>query len=331
MLAQRSPRYICYTCRVCLASRSLSARRCRQLSQAAGQTPASTDNNIPPIPPPSKGPGTPRRRPLSELLAKLHKTKPKEVTEKSERSAHEKATTTAQHTVQNRPVAAIKDGIQKLERSEGNYESPASPQRNLSKTFPETKVGPRRKPTEPPPPPSSDGPILRRPKRTNLPSPARPMPKKPTSLPKPETAQSEDGSITLPIISRRTKQLELPDTPMPSAPQTRLRSKAAKLVRSEKVSYKVTHPVQESQQHPDDPANKVPLFPGSAARKVIREVMKGAGKGSKKGKSLRPSPSERISAKDIQMKPIEPKEHRPVPTLEHGLDRVLFKFPPTPL
>ena len=333
MLAQRSPRYICYTCRVCLASQSLSARRCRQLSQAAGQTPASADNNIPPIGPPSKGAGTPRRVPLSELLAKLDKAKSKEVTEKSERGAHEKSTTTTKESVQNRPVAAIKDGIQKPERSAAHYDSPASSQTNLSKEFPKTKVGPRRKPTEPPTTPSPDVSILRRAKRTNLASSARPMSKQPTSLPKPKTVQSEDGSTTLPIISRRTKQLELPDTPMPSAPQTRLRSKAAEIASyqpSKKVSYKVTQPVQGSQQHPDDPANKVPLFPGSAARRVVREMMNEVN-GSKKGKSLRPSPSERIAAKDIQMKPIEPKEHRPVPTLEHGLDRVLFKFPPTPL
>ena len=331
MLAQRSPRYICYTCRVCLASQSLSARKCRQLSQVLGQTPTPMSDNVPPVPPASKRPGTPERVPLSELLAKLHKNKSKEVTENSERSAHNESNTATKDSVANRPVAVTKDRIQERESSGGESNSPAPSQGKLPEKTPPKKARPKKKLREPPAPRSPDVPILLRTKRTKLASSAKPTAKKPPSIPKSKRAQSEDGSTTFPIISRRTKQLELPDTPLPNAPQIRLRRKVAKLASrrpNEKVSSKVIRPVQEP-QHPGDPENDVPALPGRFSSETLRDLQGNGSKKGKKGRFLRPSPLGRISAQDIQMKPIQPKEHRPIPTLEHGLDRVLFKFPPT--
>ena len=56
-----------------------------------------------------------------------------------------------------------------------------------------------------------------------------------------------------------------------------------------------------------------PEFPGTAAREIVSE-------------EITPNDiSAKIWSESIEMAPIQPEEIRPVPTLEHGLDRVLFK------
>ena len=71
--------------------------------------------------------------------------------------------------------------------------------------------------------------------------------------------------------------------------------------------------------HPADPLNSFVAFPGSAAREItVQEATQS---------DL--EHRERIWSEDITMMPIQPKEQRPIPTLEHGLDRVLFKYFPS--
>jgi hypothetical protein len=79
----------------------------------------------------------------------------------------------------------------------------------------------------------------------------------------------------------------------------------------------VVRTIADPKIHPADPTNAYPEFPGTAAREVVRE----------KANVSDLNHLERVSSEDIIMTPIHPKEQRPVPTLEHGLDRVLFKYP----
>jgi hypothetical protein len=136
-----------------------------------------------------------------------------------------------------------------------------------------------------------------------------------------ETPPAVDKSNAEPIESRRSKNLEKADTPLPSAPTTRLVHKAPSprkpagkqrpLPRAR--SYVVTQSLPDPKIHPADPINQFPEFPGTAAREIVSEEMKVNGLGQK------------LWSESIEMTPIQPKEFRPVPTLEHGLDRVLFK------
>ena len=68
--------------------------------------------------------------------------------------------------------------------------------------------------------------------------------------------------------------------------------------------------------HPADPLNSFTAFPGSAVREVVKEYEVPAELEHR----------ERLWSEDIKMNPIPPSEVRPVPVLEHGLDRVLFKY-----
>jgi hypothetical protein len=84
--------------------------------------------------------------------------------------------------------------------------------------------------------------------------------------------------------------------------------------------------------HPADPASGIPSFPGSAAREIVRQVqnLQEEEEETKVGPRKRGAmySGVKVSARDVEMRPIHPKDPRPVPTLEHGLDRVLFKSPP---
>jgi hypothetical protein len=102
--------------------------------------------------------------------------------------------------------------------------------------------------------------------------------------------------------------------------------------RLEHVSYQVTHAIQEQVGHPADPASAIPAFPGTAAREIVRQVhhLEEGEEMTKVGPRKKGAVYNgvKIRAKDVEMRPIHPKDPRPVPTLEHGLDRVLFKLPP---
>ena len=90
-----------------------------------------------------------------------------------------------------------------------------------------------------------------------------------------------------------------------------------RLLKFNPEAYTVSHIIAERKIHPADPTNAYPEFPGTAVREVVRETVESAEVNK-----------QRLSSEDIIMTPIQPKEYRPVPTLEHGLDRVLFKYSP---
>jgi hypothetical protein len=152
----------------------------------------------------------------------------------------------------------------------------------------------------------------------------------PASTTPPESTPSSETKARLPdlIQSNRSKQLEKPDIPLPSAPTTRLRSKYIRprrvLHSPDAVSplsrvrvYQAVQTVGEPKIHPGDPIYTPTAFPGTAVREIITEQPEVGDLDHR----------ERIWSEDIKMTPIQPKEFRPVPTLEHGLDRVLFKYP----
>ena len=126
------------------------------------------------------------------------------------------------------------------------------------------------------------------------------------------------------VQSRRSKNLEVTKSPLPSAPTIQLRKPLhlkrinvpiKNVVSKSQPTYKITRAVAEPKVHPADPSVKFPEFPGTAVREVVLE----------NDGTVDLDNRERISIKDITMTSIQPKECRPVPTLEHGLDRVLFK------
>src|SRR5579859_1105944 len=143
------------------------------------------------------------------------------------------------------------------------------------------------------------------------------------------TSSETTPPVPDPIHSRRSKRLETPDIPLPSAPTTRLRTKH---LRPRRVShspdavsplararaYQAVQTAFDPKIHPGDPINTHTAFPGTAVREIITEQVEVGDLDHR----------ERIWSEDIKMTPIQPKEIRPVPTLEHGLDRVLFKYPP---
>ena len=142
-------------------------------------------------------------------------------------------------------------------------------------------------------------------------------PSKSTSTTEPKTPTADA------VQSKRSKRLETPNDPLPSAPATRLR---AKWLRTRRVSsspdesplararaYQVQTP-SDPKVHPGDPLNTHNPFPGTAVREIVTEQ-------AETGLDRAP----RVWSEDIKMTPVQPKEIRPVPTLEHGLDRVLFK------
>jgi hypothetical protein len=136
-----------------------------------------------------------------------------------------------------------------------------------------------------------------------------------------------------PIRSLRAKNLDKDNTPLPFAPTTRILNKTSHQVKRKVPlhwkataksplnqirarEYKLTQTVADPKIHPADPLNSFPAFPGTAAREVITEQVV-----SNKLEHL-----ERIWSEDIKLTPVQPKEKRPIPVLEHGLDRVLFKY-----
>ena len=104
--------------------------------------------------------------------------------------------------------------------------------------------------------------------------------------------------------------------PLPSAPIIRIvhktshpRKSSPKRPLSRARTHVLTQSLPDPKVHPADPINQFPEFPGTAAREIVTEEKDG----------------NRLWSESIEMTPIQSKEFRPVPTLEHGLDRVLFK------
>ena len=138
-----------------------------------------------------------------------------------------------------------------------------------------------------------------------------------------------------PFVSRRSKAAHKPADPLPSAPTTRVRRAArpgqARIIYRTESKAPIQSPltrvrtfqVKEAQilgnfdGHPGDPLYAgMRRFPGTAAREVLVEE---TGEGTVEFQ-------DRIASEDVKLTPVQPKEKRPVPTLEHGLDRVLFKY-----
>jgi hypothetical protein len=128
-------------------------------------------------------------------------------------------------------------------------------------------------------------------------------------------------AASAPVKSKRSLSFEATKMPFPTAPITRLRkTKASRpspldLIRARMDGQLVPDP----KFHPADPLNSFLRFPGSAKREDV-EI-----KANSADETIFDEDKTTWS-EDIVMTPIQPKEFRPIPTLEHGLDRVLFKY-----
>ena len=142
-------------------------------------------------------------------------------------------------------------------------------------------------------------------------------------------ASSASDNKAEPVLSRRLKKLANLELPVPSAPTTRLRRRSqflkkqdpsllSPLTQSRIKAIEQSQSIPDSDIHPADPLNSFTAFPGSAVRDVVKEFSEPENLEHR----------ERLWSEDIKMKPVQPPEIRPVPVLEHGLDRVLFKFGP---
>jgi hypothetical protein len=300
MLASRSPRYICRLCRACQSPFSTQSPR---LNPVAGQVPSAPENGAVPIA--SNRAVTPRRVPLSELLARRLSAKPDD-------------------------EAEVKSSGQKKEKAsskELQEPTPISPKPNDSKKSTSAKSKTSNSTSQ------------------KVHNPVRSTTKSKSSSQQSSKLKTHASNGDKPAMTRRIKDLENPKDPMPSAPPIFLNrwdrdhSPRRRPQRDqhrdrpiEHVSYQITHVIQEQVGHPADPASGIPAFPGSAAREIVRQVqhLQEEEVETKVGPRKRGGTYNgvRISAKDVEMKPIHPKDPRPVPTLEHGLDRVLFKFSP---
>jgi len=324
MLAQQSPKWIC---RICLSTRART--QYRQLTQATAQSPNPSKENVTPIPSTSNSNEKIRRVPLSELLARKRDhqkpvPEPAETKVTGAADAEKEQHITPGSTPPQRPWKSRHEGHDK--------QIPRKPSTSPAKTtVPQKKYSmklPKKTPEEPVKSESS------RPVSQNSVSvsTSTPSDKTETSASAFGTVVSEqstaaesppvlDKSTSEPIESRRSKNLEKADTPLPSAPTTRLVHKAPSHRKpagqqsplSRARTYVITQTLPDPKIHPADPISQFPEFPGTAAREIVSEEMKANDIGQK------------IWSESIEMTPIQPKEFRPVPTLEHGLDRVLFK------
>lgn len=124
------------------------------------------------------------------------------------------------------------------------------------------------------------------------------------------------------VKSLRSIRLEGSKTAFPAAPITLLRKpKVSRQSPLEQIRARVDgRLVSDPKFHPYDPLNSFLGFPRSAAREGIKN------KANSEETAL--DNLKKTWSEDIVMTPVQPKEFRPIPTLEHGLDRVLFKYVP---
>lgn len=331
MLAQRP--YI-YICRVCLR-RCIRPPQCRRLTELTDQSTPAPDKNVAPISQVDKE-GPIRRVPLRELLAARRRgpeASPPEPLDKSASGGQKIEEENVQQIHEVDPSSSSKNSeYQTQERSSER----ASTEAHISGTVQQK---------------SSKHPPLKFPTTFFQPGTSLPSVSKEADLTSPEIskespqslqdnegsnipgflgstqAQDHEKPLPEPIQSRRSRALEKSHSPIPSAPATRLRHKPPPVTRKLAATqtkafvsplaraYQVTQGVPDSKIHPGDPLFANSGYNGSAVREIVTQEAERRGSDN----------CERIWSEDIEMKPIQPPEFRPVPTLEHGLDRVLFK------
>jgi hypothetical protein len=339
MLAQRSPKWIC---RICLTIQTRSSQS-RGLTQISGQSSNSTESNAAQISPKSKTAPI-RRVPLRELLNAKREGGESSNPEPLDKSfgVGEDGGTRRQESEAKYDMVQPSKGLAAKEQSENMKNAVPSihtPSTTIKKHIRSKPFAMSFFPNKAPyPAQKSKLPVSQVFTQSSSPQ----MQSSTTNSESPESITSSephesaveggksDKPSTEAVQSRRSKSLEPSHVPLPTAPTTRIRrltpvkGKPGLIKgRSKKppfppASYTVIRTVAEPKVHPGDPTNAFPEFPGSAVREVIRE----------KADASELDHLERISSEDIIMTPIHPKEYRPVPTLEHGLDRVLFKYIP---
>lgn len=338
MLTRQSPQWIC---QACLAARTRPTQYCR-LIQTTSQSTQSND----PVPPKlASGPGhqhrqAVRRVPLRELLQsrKAEQSdqskvpdpveKPQNIQNEAEETRNkveEKLEPESSETKQDEPSGAGKqDSITQTTKKDEGEQGYLGLRNYFAKAFPLEKFNMNFR-------------------RRNTPNPLDHPDLQPTSTApqttgkstdfKPDTPTPEELSSVKevePVLStRQQKNLETIAIPLPSAPRTRVRRPIPKKHRQVQLGPPPLSPlalarlkVSEAPEklpdtgvHPGDPINSFTGFPGTAVREVVKEA--------EETENL--EHRERIWSEDIQMKAVAPLEERPVPVLEHGLDRVLFK------
>ena len=320
-----------YICRICLY-RCIQSSQCRRLTQLTDQSTNSTDSNVTQTPHDKETPV--RRVPLRELLSLRRKgsgTLKPEPLEKSPRDGQGNEHWPAQQKGNSDPPPSFEKHAQQIpaqntERKSGENKTATTSQHSKyvrPKKFSMTFY--QHKPSKPP--------VSKVQESTSLPEHSLDStkhvdgsqrrtsePAKSISSPESEKPYSEQ------IQSRRSRALEKSDSPLPSAPTTHLRYKPSHISRKAPPTktgisplaraYQVTQAISETKIHPGDPLFANAPFSGSAVREIITEDVETGDSDT----------HERIWSEDIQMKPVQPPEIRPVPTLEHGLDRVLFKY-----
>jgi hypothetical protein len=130
-------------------------------------------------------------------------------------------------------------------------------------------------------------------------------------------------SAASPLVkSLRSIRLEGSKTAFPAAPITLFRKlNVPRHSPLEQIRDRVDGSlVPDPKFHPNDPLNSFLGFPRSATREGFKN------KANSEETVL--DKLQKTWSEDIVMTPVQPKEFRPIPTLEHGLDRVLFKYVP---
>ena len=320
MLVQRSPKLIC---RICLSIQTRS-KQSRRFTQISGPSTNPAENNVAQISSPGKELPI-RRVPLRELLnakRKAEEMPTPEPLEKSMKKGNDQEQVQAKENEtaldsksesQKVGEQSVGQGVQKTSTAHTTAKRYLRPKRFSMNFWPYNALKSSQTQANTTSQTSTE-PSL---EPTQSPSAASDAAKPPS--------QSENH-VTEPVQSLRSKKLEPSMLPLPSAPTTRLRRPSpikrkttsfhkSKPPKVQPVAYTVSHIIAERKIHPADPTNAFPEFPGTAVREVVRETVE----------SDEMNTQERLSSEDIIMTPIQPKEYRPVPTLEHGLDRVLFK------
>lgn len=127
------------------------------------------------------------------------------------------------------------------------------------------------------------------------------------------TAHTETVSV---VRSRRTKTLEHDTSPLPSAPTTRIRSKTFSKKENASPRRKSTSSSLVTKLRKNESQQTIPSS----------QIQRGTSSEESTCEQADLPKIERIWSESIEMTPVKPQEQRPIPTLEHNLDRVLFKY-----
>lgn len=330
MLAQQSPRYIC---RVCLAAQSRSGRyrQVTQIRRLSTQSTEPTQNSEAA----ANVDESQRRIPLRELIERRKLESQLSAAEPLEESFNPEEKANGQQSLGEKNDANTGESEKSQELSkESNKEKMTPPTKHAPSARPKKfsmnlfrKIQWQSNTQKQPHHNQKRAPTSSSTSTTQQSSPTDSS----TSTPSASTATTESLTpISDAIQSRRSKRLETPDIPLPSAPTTKLRTKPLRPTRrvigspdavsplARARAYQVTQTSSDPKIHPGDPINSHDAFPGTAVRDIVTEEIQASELDHR----------DRIWSEDIKMTPVQPKELRPVPTLEHGLDRVLFKYLP---